>query len=141
MNKPRIIVTGATGKTGSVVVTELLKAGYPVRAMVHREDDRSARLRPQGAEIVIADMSDVERIADASARLLLSALRSLHYSGRGRLRSCREGIAARTDRWPEPMAGESLASLTRNSPELARGPAVLNDAGSGAYDHQPGLFR
>jgi NAD(P)H dehydrogenase (quinone) len=65
MNKPRIIVTGATGKTGSVVVAELLKAGYPVRAMVHREDDRSARLREQGAEIVIADMSDVERIADA----------------------------------------------------------------------------
>src|SRR5258708_2829009 len=65
MNKPRIIVTGATGKTGSVVVAELLKAGYPVRAMVHREDDRSARLRAQGAEIVIADMSDVERIADA----------------------------------------------------------------------------
>jgi len=65
MNKPRIIVTGATGKTGSVVVTELLKAGYPVRAMVHREDDRSARLRAQGTEIVVADMSDVERIADA----------------------------------------------------------------------------
>jgi NAD(P)H dehydrogenase (quinone) len=65
MNKPRIIVTGATGKTGSVVVAELLKAGYPVRAMVHREDDRSARLRAHGAEIVIADMSDVERIADA----------------------------------------------------------------------------
>jgi NAD(P)H dehydrogenase (quinone) len=65
MNKPRIIVTGATGKTGSVVVAELLKAGYPVRAMVHREDDRSARLRAHGAEIVVADMSDVERIADA----------------------------------------------------------------------------
>jgi NAD(P)H dehydrogenase (quinone) len=65
MNKPRIIVTGATGKTGSVVVTELLKAGYPVRAMVHREDDRSARLKAAGAEIVVADMSDVERIADA----------------------------------------------------------------------------
>ena len=38
MTKPRIIVTGATGKTGSVVVTELLKAGYPVRAMVRREE-------------------------------------------------------------------------------------------------------
>jgi NAD(P)H dehydrogenase (quinone) len=65
MTKPRIIVTGATGKTGSVLVTELLKAGYPVRAMVHREDDRSARLRAQGTEIVIGDMSDVERTADA----------------------------------------------------------------------------
>jgi NAD(P)H dehydrogenase (quinone) len=65
MLKPRILVTGATGKTGSVVVAELLKAGYPVRAMVHREDGRSARLKAQGAEIAVADMSDVERIADA----------------------------------------------------------------------------
>ena len=62
MIKPRIVVTGATGKTGSVVVTELLKEGYPVRALVHREDGRSAGL---GAEIAVADMSDVERVADA----------------------------------------------------------------------------
>src|SRR6201997_1490583 len=65
MIKPRIIVTGATGKIGSVVVSELLKAGYPVRALVHREDGRSAHLKAQGAEIAVADMSDVERIADA----------------------------------------------------------------------------
>jgi len=65
MIKPRILVTGATGKTGSVVVAELLNAGYPVRAMVHREDNRSAQLRGQGAEIVVAEMTDVGRIADA----------------------------------------------------------------------------
>jgi NAD(P)H dehydrogenase (quinone) len=65
MTKPRILVTGATGKTGSVVVTELLQAGYPVRAMVRREDGRSTRLRALGAEITVAEMSDVERIADA----------------------------------------------------------------------------
>ena len=65
MIKPRIVVTGATGKTGSVVVSELLKAGFPVRAMVRREDGRSARMKAQGAEIAIADMSDVERVADA----------------------------------------------------------------------------
>ncbi len=65
MIRPRIIVTGATGKTGSAVTTELLKAGYPVRALVHREDGRSARLRAQGAEIAVADLSDVERVADA----------------------------------------------------------------------------
>src|SRR5262249_31807403 len=65
MTKPRIIVTGATGKTGGAVTTELLKAGYPVRALVRGEDNRSARLKAQGAEIVVADMSDVERIADA----------------------------------------------------------------------------
>ena len=65
MTKPRIIVTGATGKTGSVVVSELLKGGYPVRALVRREDDRSARLKAQGAEVAVADMSDVERVAEA----------------------------------------------------------------------------
>ena len=65
MTKPKIIVTGATGKTGSVVTTELLKAGYPVRAMVHREDGRSAQLKDQGAEIAVADISDVERVAEA----------------------------------------------------------------------------
>src|ERR1700736_1021188 len=65
MLKPRILVTGATGKTGSVVVAELLKAGYPVRAMAHREDRRSEWLKAQGAEIAVADMSDVERVADA----------------------------------------------------------------------------
>jgi NAD(P)H dehydrogenase (quinone) len=65
MIKPRIIVTGATGKTGSVVTTELLKAGYPVRALVHREDGRSAWLKAQGAEIAVADLSDVERVAGA----------------------------------------------------------------------------
>ena len=65
MSKPRILVTGATGKTGGAVVTELLRAGYPVRAMVHREDGRSERLRAQGAEIALADISDFERVAGA----------------------------------------------------------------------------
>jgi NAD(P)H dehydrogenase (quinone) len=51
MTDARILVTGATGKTGSLVVAGLLKTGHPVRAMVHREDGRSARLRALGAEI------------------------------------------------------------------------------------------
>jgi len=65
MTKPRILVTGSTGKTGNVVVTELLQAGYTVRAMVRREDGRSTRLKALGAEIAVAEMSDVERVADA----------------------------------------------------------------------------
>ena len=65
MTKPRILVTGATGKTGSIVVADLLRAGYPMRAMVHREDDRSEQLKAQGAEIAVAEIADVERIAGA----------------------------------------------------------------------------
>src|SRR3974377_1487770 len=65
MTRPRIIWTGATGKTGSVVVSELLKAGYPVRALVHKEDGRSAPLKAQGAELAVGDMSGVAWVADA----------------------------------------------------------------------------
>ena len=65
MTKPRIIVTGATGKTGRVVVSELRKAEYPVRALVHREDARSLRLQALGAEIAVADLSDAECVAGA----------------------------------------------------------------------------
>jgi NAD(P)H dehydrogenase (quinone) len=65
MMKPRMLVTGATGKTGSVVAAELLNAGYPVRVMVHREDRRSERLKSLGAEVVVAEMSDVERVVGA----------------------------------------------------------------------------
>ena len=65
MTKPGMMVTGATGKTGSIVVAELLKAGYPVRAIVRREDGRSARLRARGAEIAVVQLTDTERIADS----------------------------------------------------------------------------
>src|ERR1700761_3178523 len=65
MPNARMLITGATGKTGSLIVAELLKAKYLVRAMVHREDIRSARLKSLGAEIVVADMSDVERVSAA----------------------------------------------------------------------------
>jgi len=57
MIKPKIIVTGATGKTSSVVVSELLKTGYPVRALVHKEDGRSAHLKAQGAELAVAELA------------------------------------------------------------------------------------
>jgi len=63
MTRPKILVTGATGRTGAVVVTELLKAGYPVRALVRRDDARAAALRDRGVDIAVADMTDAERVA------------------------------------------------------------------------------
>jgi uncharacterized protein YbjT (DUF2867 family) len=65
MVHPKILVTGATGRTGAAVVAELLKAGYPVRALVRRDDARAAALRARGVEITVADISDAERVADA----------------------------------------------------------------------------
>jgi thioredoxin 1 len=51
MIKSGIIVTGATGETGSVTVAELLKVGYFVRTMVRREDSFNAQSKRKGGLI------------------------------------------------------------------------------------------
>lgn len=65
MTRPAILVTGATGKTGGAVARQLLEQGWPVRALVHREDSRSQALRDAGAEVVIADMFDADQLSRA----------------------------------------------------------------------------
>ena len=65
MTQPVILVTGATGKTGSAVVNQLLEQGHRVRAVVRRHDGRSESLRQAGAEIVIADLFDPEQLLGA----------------------------------------------------------------------------
>ena len=145
MIKPRIIVTGATGKTGSVVVTELLKAGYPVRALVHREDARSARLKAQGAELAVADMTDAERVADA----LKEVQRAYYcppfdpYMIQGAVAFAVAAKEARLEHIVglSQMAGKPFAPLAHDAPELAGRPAVLDDPRSCTYDRQAGNLR
>ena len=62
MTTTRVLVTGATGKIGGAVAAQLLEKGITTRAMVHRDDARSARLRGMGAEVVVADMFDINRL-------------------------------------------------------------------------------
>ncbi len=45
MNKPRVLVLTAAGKTGLPTALQLLREGFPVTAFVRREDRRSERLR------------------------------------------------------------------------------------------------
>lgn len=58
-----ILVTGATGNTGSVVVARLLARGANVRAMVHGSAD-GAKL-PRGATPVVADFDDADSMSAA----------------------------------------------------------------------------
>jgi uncharacterized protein YbjT (DUF2867 family) len=56
-----ILVTGATGRiggTGGHVAAELLRRALPVRAMVHRIDERSEALQAMGIEVVVGDFAD-----------------------------------------------------------------------------------
>ena len=65
MTKPTILVTGATGNTGSAVVAELRRQGWPVRAVVRRFDARSRALDRMGADTVVADLFDPEQLLTA----------------------------------------------------------------------------
>jgi uncharacterized protein YbjT (DUF2867 family) len=71
-----ILVTGAGGGIGGVghTVVELLRQrGLPVRAMVHREDERAQALRDLGAEVLAGDLTrpgDVARALDGCHRML-----------------------------------------------------------------------
>src|SRR5207249_10398161 len=56
MAQKKFLVTGATGDTGGYTVEQLLERGHAVRALAHREDDRSKRLGKMGAEVVIGDV-------------------------------------------------------------------------------------
>lgn len=65
MSYPKILVTGATGKTGAAVVDALLTAGVPIRAAVRQRDDRSLSLEHRGVEIVVADPLDLPQMRSA----------------------------------------------------------------------------
>ena len=65
MKQPKILVTGATGRTGRAVVQQLLAKGVPVRAVVHTKDARSEALEREGTETVVADMFDHDQLLAA----------------------------------------------------------------------------
>ncbi|MGF6958973.1 NmrA family NAD(P)-binding protein [Paraburkholderia youngii] len=67
MQQRKYLITGATGKTGVRTIRHLLNDGHAVRALVHQEDERSAALRAQGAEVLVGDLlehDDVLRAMD-----------------------------------------------------------------------------
>jgi NAD(P)H dehydrogenase (quinone) len=62
------LITGATGNTGAHMVRLLRERGLRVRALVvHSLDDRVARLREQGAEVVQGDLLDFHSVSAATA--------------------------------------------------------------------------
>jgi NAD(P)H dehydrogenase (quinone) len=64
-SEKKFLVTGSTGATGGETVEQLLEKGHSVRALVHREDERSERLSKLGAEVVFGDLLDMESVRSA----------------------------------------------------------------------------
>lgn len=69
MTTRTVLVTGASGgrqgRTGRHVSELLLARGVPVRAFVHRRDERSEALQALGAEIVEGDFLDIRSVQRA----------------------------------------------------------------------------
>ena len=61
----KVLITGATGATGGHAVTALLGLGIAVRALVHKNDERSNALTDQGIEVVQGDLSDFDAVTSA----------------------------------------------------------------------------
>src|SRR5262249_59716360 len=74
MRKPRMLVTGASGRNASAAVLDLLRRGFPVRALVRRHDERAEALRSPGAEIVVGDLFDYRDLE----RALVNVQRAYH---------------------------------------------------------------
>jgi uncharacterized protein YbjT (DUF2867 family) len=64
-----ILVTGAAGgrqgSTGKLIVQRLVQRSLPVRALVHRLDERSKPLGELGAEVVAGDLLDSDFVRQA----------------------------------------------------------------------------
>lgn len=60
MSKVKVLVTGAAGRVGGVgrTLVELLhQRGFPLRALVRRDDERAEALRGLGVEVVVGDLT------------------------------------------------------------------------------------
>jgi uncharacterized protein YbjT (DUF2867 family) len=62
--KIKVLVTGATGNTGSLLVPALLRAGVDVRILV-RDEAKAKSLKDLGAEVVLGDLDKPETILPA----------------------------------------------------------------------------
>src|SRR6266542_470664 len=63
---PSVLVTGATGRVGRVVIDLLIDAGVPVRALMHRSE--AAATLPANVEVVTGDLTVPESLDAGTAR-------------------------------------------------------------------------
>ncbi len=65
MTSKLVLVTGATGDTGGYAIPALTKFGVLNSALVRKDDERAARLRAAGVEVVLGDLLDLDSVRAA----------------------------------------------------------------------------
>ncbi|QKV73780.1 NmrA family NAD(P)-binding protein [Amycolatopsis sp. Hca4] len=111
------LVTGATGKTGGGAARLLLADGHRVRALAHRDDDRSRALAAAGAEVVVADLHDLNAVTTA-----MQGVTSAYFC-----HPIREGLVEATAYFAQAAIDAGVRSVVNMSQISAR-----PDAGSHA---------
>ena len=96
--KPLVMVAGATGKTGSLVVAQLQAKGYPVRAFVRNAARAAERLGPE-VEAAVGDLRDPASIAAA-----LEGVQTV-------INAAGSGVPAVDDNMPEHVDFEGARNL------------------------------
>lgn len=111
--KPAILITGATGSTGREATRRLLQQGFPVRAFVHSEDERSRKLGAQGAEVVVGDLLDFRAV-----RRALSGMHRAYF-----VYPIRPGIAQATVHFAQAAAEAGTEFIVNMSQKSSRSEA------------------
>ncbi|WP_329372808.1 NAD(P)H-binding protein [Streptomyces sp. NBC_01483] len=65
MTASDLVLIANAGDVGRTALEQLRAQDVPVRAMVRRDDDRAAKLRALGAEVVVGDLTRPESVAAA----------------------------------------------------------------------------
>ena len=144
MSNPLILVTGATGKTGTPVVQQLIQRGFPVRALVRSLDDRAARLEQLGAEVVVGDFLDL-----ASMRQAMDGVERVYFvyppQGDKLVEATAIAAAAAKDAGVTALVNMSQISAREDSQSLLarhhwQSEKIFDWAGIGAVHIRPTFF-
>ncbi|MEJ2196893.1 MAG: SDR family oxidoreductase [Ignavibacteriaceae bacterium] len=92
--KLKVLVTGATGNTGSLLVPALLRAGIDVRIFV-RDEAKAEPLKDLGAEVVTGDLDQPETISPAVKNI--DKIYLLTWNGETQLQQAKNVINAAKD--------------------------------------------
>lgn len=94
INKPTILVTGATGQQGGAVARALLSKGHRVKALTRKpESEVARRLAAAGAEVVAGDLADTASVVRAAGDVDTMFLMGNSYEA-GMEEETRQGILA-----------------------------------------------
>lgn len=118
MTQPKFLIAGATGATGAAAVEQLLEKGYQVRALAHREDERSDRLKALGAEVIFGDLLDFEAM-----RVALTGTRRAYF-----VYPIRPGLVQATAQFAQAAKEAGVDAIVNMSQKSAREDAKSHSA-------------